>query len=165
MSCHFSHPKDDRKLWQDHLTRSYVSVTLSVHDTKEIEAMKNKLSYRVTLTICAVALILVSIMMHIDPAHVSGSEFPDAQGDVHNIYRVIASLLFVVASITFFAGRVEDTKSQQLVLNGCILGFAVMFITLGTMTVTELANITGGTIVFAVLTALCVYTRVRTKSD
>jgi len=30
--------------------------------------------------------------MHIDPAHVSGSEFPNAQGDAHNIYRIIASL-------------------------------------------------------------------------
>ena len=50
--------------------------------------------------------------MHIDPAHVSGSEFPNAQGDAYNIYRVVASLLLVIAIITFFAGRVEDTKSQ-----------------------------------------------------
>ena len=83
----------------------------------------------------------------------------------YNIYRIIGSLLFAIASITFFAGRVEDTKSQQLVLNGCILGFAVMFITLGTMTVTQVANITVGTTVFAILTALCLYTRVKTKSD
>ena len=122
--------------------------------------MKNKLSYRVTLTICAVALILVSIMMHIDPAHVSGSEFPDVQGDAHDIYRVIASLLFVVASITFFAGRVEDAKSQQLLLNGCVLGFAVMFITVGLMTVTQVGNLKVATIIFAVLTALCLYKRV-----
>ena len=98
--------------------------------------------------------------MHIDPAHVSGSEFPDAQGDVHNIYRVIASLLFVVASITFFAGRVEDGKSQRLLLNGCVLGFAVMFITVGLMTVTQVGNLEVATIVFAVLTALCLYKRV-----
>ena len=120
------------------------------------------MSYKWTLTICAVVLAVISLRMHIDPASVANSEFPSAQGGAHNIYRLIASLLFPIASITFFAGRVEDTKSQQLVLNGCILGFAVMFITLGTMTVSEVANITGGTIVFAVLTALCVYTRVRT---
>ena len=103
--------------------------------------------------------------MHIDPASVANGEFPSAQGDAHNIYRLVASLLFALASFAFLARSVEDTKSQQLVLNGCILGFAVMFITLGTMTVTQVANITVGTTVFAVLTALCLYTRVKTKSD
>ena len=39
------------------------------------------------------------------------------------------------------------------------------FITLGLMTVTQVANITTGTTVFAILTALCLYTRVKTKSD
>jgi len=112
------------------------------------------------LTICAVVLTLISIRMHIDPASVSGSEFPNAQGGAHNIYRLIASLLFAIASITFFAGRVEDANSQQLILNGCILGFAVMFITVGTMTVTQVANLAIAAIVFAVLTALCLYKRV-----
>ena len=123
------------------------------------------MSYKWTLTICAVVLAVISLRMHIDPASVANGEFPSAQGGAHNIYRLVASLLFALASFAFLARSVEDTKSQQLVLNGCILGFAVMFITLGTMTVTQVANITGGTIVFAVLTALCVYTRVRTKSD
>ena len=123
------------------------------------------MSYKWTLTICAVVLAVISLRMHIDPASVANGEFPSAQGGAHNIYRIVASLLFALASFAFLARSVEDTKSQQLVLNGCILGFAVMFITLGTMTVTQVANITGGTIVFAVLTALCVYTRVRTKSD
>jgi len=122
--------------------------------------MKNILSYKVTLTICAVILILTGIIMHIDPAHVSGSEFPNAQGDAYNIYRVVASLLFVIAIITFFAGRVEDTKSQQLLLNGCVLGFAVMFITVGLMTVTQVGNLGIATTEMAVLTALCVYKRV-----
>ena len=122
--------------------------------------MKNILSYKVTLTICAVILFLTGIIMHIDPAHVSGSEFPNAQGDAHNIYRVVASLLFVIAIITFFAGRVEDTKSQQLLLNGCVLGFAVMFITVGLMTVTQVGNLGIATTEMAVLTALCVYKRV-----
>ena len=121
--------------------------------------MKNILSYKVTLTICAVLLILTGLMMHIDPAHVAGSEFPNVQGAA-NIYPVIGSLLFVIGSITFFAGRVEDTKSQQSVLNGCILGFAVMCITLGTMTVTQAGELIIGTTVFAVLTALCLYKRV-----
>ena len=122
--------------------------------------MKNKLTYKLMLTICAVVLTLISIRMHIDPATVSGSEFPNAQGGAHNIYRLIASLLFAIASITFFAGRVEDANSQQLILNGCILGFAVMFITVGTMTVTQVANLAIAAIVFAVLTALCLYKRV-----
>ena len=122
--------------------------------------MKNKLTYKLMLTICAVVLTLISIRMHIDPASVSGSEFPNAQGGAHNIYRLIASLLFAIASITFFAGRVEDANSQQLILNGCILGFAVMFITVGTMTVTQVANLAIAAIVFAVLTALCLYKRV-----
>ncbi len=122
--------------------------------------MKNKLTYKLMLTICAVVLTLISIRMHIDPASVSGSEFPNAQGGAHNIYRLIASLLFVIASITFFAGRVEDTKSQQSVLNGCILAFSVMCITLGTMTVIQAGHLIGGTIVFAVLTALSLYKRV-----
>jgi hypothetical protein len=122
--------------------------------------MKNKLTYKLMLTICAGVLTLISIRMHIDPASVSGSEFPNAQGGAHNIYRLIASLLFAIASITFFAGRVEDANSQQLILNGCILGFAVMFITVGTMTVTQVANLAIAAIVFAVLTALCLYKRV-----
>ena len=122
--------------------------------------MKNILSYKVTLTICAVILILTGIIMHIDPAHVSGSEFPNAQGDAYNIYRVVASLLFVIAIITFFAGRVEDTKSQQLLLNGCVLGFAVMFITVGFMTVTQVGNLGIATTEMAVLTVLCLYKRV-----
>ena len=125
--------------------------------------MKNILSYKITLTICAVVLILTGLMMHIDPAHVSGSEFPNAQG-ADNIYHVIGSLLFVIASITFFAGRVEDTKSQQLLLNGCVLGFAVMFFTVGLMTVTQVGNLGIATTELAILTALCLYKRV-THSD
>ena len=121
--------------------------------------MKNILSYKITLTICAVLLILTGLMMHIDPAHVSGSEFPNAQG-ADNIYHVIGSLLFVIASITFFAGRVEDTKSQQLLLNGCVLGFAVMFFTVGLMTVTQVGNLGVATTELAILTALCLYKRV-----
>ena len=127
--------------------------------------MNKIFSYKIALTICAVVLAVIFLNMQLNTEVIAGREFPNASGDAYNIYRIIGSLLFAIACITFFAGRVEDTKSQQLVLNGCILGFAVMFITLGTMTVTEVANITGGTIVFAVLTALCVYTRVRTKSD
>ena len=122
--------------------------------------MKNILSYKVTLTICAVVLTLTGIMIHIDPVHVSGSEFPNSQGDAYNIYRVVASLLFVIAIITFFAGRVEDTKSQLLLLDGCVLGFAVMFITVGLMTVTQVGNLGIATTEMAVLTALCLYKRV-----
>ena len=125
--------------------------------------MKNILSYKITLTICAVILILTGLMMHIDPAHVSGSEFPNAQG-ADNIYHVIGSLLFVIASITFFAGRVQDTESQQLLLNGCVLGFSVMFITVGLMTVTQVGNLGVATTELAILTALCLYKRV-THSD
>jgi hypothetical protein len=121
--------------------------------------MKNILSYKITLTICAVLLILTGLMMHIDPAHVAGSEFPNVQGAA-NIYPVIGSLLFVIGSITFFAGRVEDTKSQQLLLNGCVLGFAVMFITVGLMTVTQVGNLGIATTEMAVLTVLCLYKKV-----
>ena len=127
--------------------------------------MNKIFSYKIALTICAVVLTAICLNMHINTEGVAKLEFPNASGGAYNIYRIIGSLVLAIACIIFFARRVEDTKSQQLVLNGCILGFAVMFITLGTMTVTEVANITGGTIVFAVLTALCVYTRVRTKSD
>jgi hypothetical protein len=127
--------------------------------------MNKIFSCKIALTICAVVLAAIFLNIQINTEVVAGREFPNASGDFHHIYRCIGSLMLAIACITFFAGRVEDTKSQQLVLNGCILGFAVMFITLGTMTVTQVANITGGTIVFAVLTALCVCTRVRTKSD
>ena len=127
--------------------------------------MNKIFSYKIALTICAVVLTVISLNMHINPEGIAGREFPNASGDAYNIYRCIGSLMLAIACITFFAGRVEDTKSQQLVLNGCILGFAVMFITLGTMTVTQVANITTGTTVFAILTALCLYTRVKTKSD
>jgi hypothetical protein len=126
--------------------------------------MKNILSYRRALTIFSVVLTLISIRMHLDPAGVTENEFPYAQGDAFDvavtIRHLIASLLLAIASIIFFAGRVEDTKSQQSVLNGCILGFAVMCITLGTMTVIQAGHLIGGTIVFAVLTALSLYKRV-----
>ena len=122
--------------------------------------MRNILSYKMTLTICAVVLTLISILMHVNPAHVSGSEFPNAHGDAHNIYHIVASLLFVIASISFFSGRVEDAKSQQLLLNGCVLGFAVMFITVGLLTITQVGNLIIATLVFAALTALCLYKRV-----
>ena len=118
------------------------------------------MSYKWTLTICAVALAVISLRMHIDPASIANSEFPSAQGGAHNIYRIVASLLFELASFAFLARSVEDTKSHQLILNGCILGFAVMCITLGTMTVTQAGELIGGTTVFAVLTALCLYKRV-----
>ena len=126
--------------------------------------MKNILSYKRTLTICAVVLTLISLRMHIDPASVTENEFPYAKGDAFDVAvtmrHLIGSLLFAIASIIFFAGRVEDTKSQQSVLNGCIMCFAVMCITLGTMTVTQAGHLIGGTIVFAVLTALFIYKRV-----
>ena len=127
--------------------------------------MNKIFSYKIALTICAVVLAAIFLNMQINTEGIAGREFPNASGDAYNIYRCIGSLMLAIACITFFAGRVEDTKSQQLVLNGCILGFAVMFITLGTMTVTQVANITVGTTVFAILTALCLYTRVKTKSD
>jgi len=127
--------------------------------------MNKIFSYKIALTICAVVLAAIFLIMQINTEGIAGREFPNASGDAYNIYRCIGSLMLAIACITFFARRVEDIKSQQLVLMGCAHGFAVMFITLGLMTVTEVANITGGTIVFAVLTALCVYTRVRTKSD
>ena len=126
--------------------------------------MKNIVSYKSTLTICAVVLTLISLRMHIDPAGITENEFPYAKGDAFDvavtIRHLIGSLLFAIASIVFFAGRIEDTKSQQSVLNGCIMCFAVMCITLGTMTVTQAGHLIGGTIVFAVLTALFIYKRV-----
>ena len=126
--------------------------------------MKNILSYKRTLTLFAVVLTLISIRMHIDPAGVTENEFPFAKGDAFDvavtIRHLIASLLLAIACIIFFAGRIEDTKSQQSVLNGCILGFAIMCITLGTMTVIQAGHLIGGTMVFAVLTALSLYKRV-----
>ena len=127
--------------------------------------MNKIFSYKIALSICAVVLTAICLNMHINTEGVAGNEFPNASGGAYNIYRIIGSLALAIACIIFFARRVEDTKSQQLVLMGCAHGFAVMFITLGLMTVTEVANITAGTTIFAVLTALCVYTRVRTKSD
>ena len=126
--------------------------------------MRNIVSYKRTLTICAVVLTLISLRMHIDPAGITENEFPYAKGDAFDvavtIRHLIGSLLFAIASIIFFAGRIEDTKSQQSILNGCIMCFAVMCITLGTMTVTQAGHLIGGTIVFAVLTALFIYKRV-----
>ena len=132
--------------------------------TTELQTMKNLLSYKRTLTICAVVLTVISIRMHVDPAGITENEFPYAQGDAFDvavtIRHLIGSLLFAIASIIFFAGRVEDSKSQQAVLNGCILCFAVMCITLGTMTITQAGHLIGGTTVFSVLTALSLYKRV-----
>ena len=126
--------------------------------------MKNILSYKRIFTGCAVVLTLLSLRMHLDPAGITENEFPYAKGDAFDvavtIRHLIGSLLFAIASIVFFAGRIEDAKSQQSILNGCIMCFAVMCITLGTMTVTQAGHLIGGTIVFAVLTALFIYKRV-----
>ena len=59
------------------------------------------MSYKWTLTICAVVLAVIGLFMHIDPADVANSEFPSAQGGAHNIYRIVASLLFVIAPLPF----------------------------------------------------------------
>ena len=129
-----------------------------------MQTMRNIVSYKRTLTICAVVLTLISLRMHIDPAGITENEFPYAKGDAFDvavtIRHLIGSLLFAIASIVFFAGRIEDAKSQQSILNGCIMCFAVMCITLGTMTVTQAGHLIGGTTVFAVLTALSLYKRV-----
>ena len=129
-----------------------------------MQTMRNIVSYKRTLTICAVVLTLISLRMHLDPAGITENEFPYAKGDAFDvavtIRHLIGSLLFAIASIVFFAGRIEDAKSQQSILNGCIMCFAVMCITLGTMTVTQAGHLIGGTIVFAVLTALSLYKRV-----
>jgi len=126
--------------------------------------MKNILSYKRTLTICAVVLTLISLRMHLDPAGITENEFPYAKGDAFDIAvtirHLLGSLLFAIACMTFFAGRVEDTKSQQLLLNGCVLGFAIMFITVGLMTVTQVGNLGIATTEMAVLTVLCLYKKV-----
>ena len=68
--------------------------------------MKNILSYKRTLTGCAVVLTLLSLRMHIDPEGITENEFPYAKGDAFDvavtIRHLIASLLFVIASITSF---------------------------------------------------------------
>ena len=126
--------------------------------------MKKILSYKIILIFLTVVLTLISLRMHIAPAGITESEFPYAQGDEFDVAvmlrHLIASLIFVIASITFLAGRVEGIKSQQSVLNGCILGFGVMCITLGTMTFTQAGELSIATTLFAVLTTLCLYKRV-----
>ena len=76
--------------------------------------MRNIVSYKRTLTICAVVLTLISLRMHIDPAGITENEFPYAKGDAFDvavtIRHLIGSLLFAIASIIFFAGIIEDTK-------------------------------------------------------
>jgi len=41
------------------------------------------------------------------------------------------------------------------------LGFAVMCITVGIMTVTQIANLVIAAVVFAVLTGICLFSRIR----
>ncbi len=76
--------------------------------------MKNILSYKRTLTICAVVLTLISIRMHVDPAGITENEFPYAQGDAFDvavtIRHLIASLLFAIASIIFFYKKSRGSK-------------------------------------------------------
>ena len=119
------------------------------------------MSYKWTLTICAVVLAVLSLFMHIDPANVANSEFPSAQGGAHNIYRLVASLLFALASLRLSCKKRRGYKITAVSSCGCILRFSVMFITMGTMTVTQVGHLIIGTIVFAVLTALCPCKRVR----
>ena len=98
--------------------------------------------------------------MHNGTESIANGESPAAQGGVHDIYRLVASLLFALDSFIFLARSLGDRKSQSLVLNGCILGFFLMFVTVETMTVTQFGSLIIGTTVFAVLTELCPYKRV-----
>ena len=79
--------------------------------------MKNILSYKRTLTIIAVVLTLISLRMHLDPAGITENEFPYAKGDAFDvavtIRHLLGSLLFAIACITFFAGRVEDKNHSS----------------------------------------------------
>ena len=47
--------------------------------------MKNILSYKRTLTICAVVLTAISIRMHVDPAGITENEFPYAKGGAFDV--------------------------------------------------------------------------------
>ena len=85
--------------------------------------MKNILSYKRTLTICAVVLTLISLRMHIDPAGITENEFPYAKGDAFDvavtIRHLIGSLLFAIASIIFFCSnnrgyKVTAVSSQRM---------------------------------------------------
>ena len=55
--------------------------------------MKNILSYKRTLTICAVVLTLISLRMHLDPAGITENEFPYAKGDAFDVAVTIRHLL------------------------------------------------------------------------
>ena len=127
------------------------------------------MSYKIALIICTVILGFIGVRFHIDPAGITASEFPYAEGEAFDIAvtirHLLGSLLLFLTSITVFAINVKDTKSQQLLLNGYVIGFAIMCVTLGTMTFTEAGELRGGSIMFAVLTALCVYTRLQIKSS
>ena len=54
--------------------------------------MKKILSYKIILTFGAVVLTLISLDMHIDPAGITESEFPYAQGDAFDVAVTIRGI-------------------------------------------------------------------------
>ena len=126
--------------------------------------MKRILSYKTLLTFFAAVLTVFALRMHLDPAGITAVEFPNATGNAFaiavTIRHLLGSLLFAIACITFFAGRIKGEQSQRLVLNGYILAFLVMCITLGVMSATQAGHLLTGTIAFALLASLATYKRV-----
>ena len=126
--------------------------------------MKSMFSYKRVFLFFAIILAVVGLRMHFDSVNMTTTEFPNITGDAFSvavaIRHIIGSLVLAIASICFFVSRVEDECSQKSVLNGFILAFLIILITLCTMTLMQLGSFIGGSVVFSILTVLSIVRRV-----
>ena len=126
--------------------------------------MKSIFSYKRAFLFFAIILAVVGLRMHFDSVNMTTTEFPNITGDAFSvavaIRHIIGSLVLAIASICFFVSRVEDECSQKSVLNGFILAFLIILITLCTMTLMQLGRFIGGSVVFSILTVLSIVRRV-----
>ena len=120
--------------------------------------MKKLFTFRSTTIVTAIALTIIGLRMHLDPTGMTHIELPKAEGNALSVAitlrHIMGSLLLAMASMAFFSSRLKETAAQNTALNGFITAFGIVSITLGILTLTHVANIVAGTIIFVVLTLL-----------
>ena len=121
------------------------------------------------LIICAAILVFIGLRMHYDPELFTTREFPLALGSAFEVAvtmrHLLASFIIALASIAFFSSNITDPVSQRSILSGCILAFGIMCITLGTLAFMQMAELRGGSILFGVLSIICLFHRLTIKKS
>ena len=125
--------------------------------------MIERLTFKRVMVFFSAVLMVVGLRMHIDPAGMTMAEFPNANGSAFTLAvinrHILGSLVLSIACVSFFASKIADTRSQQLILNGFLLAFVVLIATLGVMTAEGMGHFISALLVFSVLTMVSLIRR------